>query len=89
LRSNSIDTKRMIPRGRGKIVIIGSLMRGLDAALRGRPWRYLVAEDGIKLLTQAMTAEWAAQGIQANAICPVCMIPEMTQALIDNPTFDA
>jgi gluconate 5-dehydrogenase len=38
---------------------------------------------------QAMTAEWAQHGIQANAIGPGYMITDMNQALIDNPTFDA
>ena len=41
------------------------------------------------MLTQAMTAEWAGHGIQANAIGPGYMITDMNQALIDNPTFDA
>jgi gluconate 5-dehydrogenase len=41
------------------------------------------------MLTQAMAAEWAAAGIQANAIGPGYMITDMNQALIDNPTFDA
>ena len=41
------------------------------------------------MLTRAMTAEWAAHGIQANAIGPGYMATEMNQALMSNPTFDA
>ncbi len=78
--------KRMIPRGRGKIVNIGSLM---SAVGRATVAPYTVAKGGIKMLTQAMTAEWAGHGIQANAIGPGYMITDMNQALIDNPTFDA
>ena len=36
-----------------------------------------------------MAAEWAASGLQANAIGPGYMITDMNQALIDNPAFDA
>lgn len=78
--------KRMMPRGRGKIVNIGSLMSGLARATVAP---YTVAKGGIKLLTQAMTAEWAQHGIQANAIGPGYMMTDMNQALMDNPTFDA
>jgi gluconate 5-dehydrogenase len=78
--------KRMIPRGRGKIINIGSLMSGLARATVAP---YTVAKGGIKLLTQAMTAEWATSGIQANAIGPGYMLTEMNEALVNNPTFDA
>jgi gluconate 5-dehydrogenase len=78
--------KRMIPRGRGKIVNIGSLMSSLGRATVAP---YTVAKGGIKMLTQAMTAEWASAGIQANAIGPGYMMTDMNQALIDNPTFNA
>ena len=78
--------KRMIPRGHGKIINIGSLT---SALARATVAPYTVAKGGIKMLTQAMAAEWAAHGIQANAIGPGYMITDMNQALIDNPTFDA
>ena len=41
------------------------------------------------MLTRSMTAEWAASGIQANAIGPGYMLTEMNTALIENPQFDA
>lgn len=78
--------KRMIGRGRGKIINIGSLT---SALARATVAPYTVSKGGIKLLTQAMAAEWAASGIQANAIGPGYMITDMNQALIDNPDFDA
>lgn len=78
--------KRMIGRGHGKIINIGSLMSSLARATIAP---YTVAKGGIKLLTQAMAAEWAAQGIQANAIGPGYMMTDMNRALMDNPTFDA
>jgi gluconate 5-dehydrogenase len=78
--------KRMIPRGYGKVINIGSLT---SALARATVAPYTVAKGGIKMLTQAMAAEWAASGVQANAIGPGYMITDMNQALIDNPAFDA
>jgi gluconate 5-dehydrogenase len=78
--------KRMIARGGGKIVNIGSLTSELARATIAP---YTVAKGGIKLLTKAMAAEWAVHGIQANAIGPGYMITDMNEALISNPQFDA
>jgi len=78
--------KRMIPRGFGKIINIGSLTSELARATVAP---YTVAKGGIKMLTRAMAAEWAAHGIQANAIGPGYMLTDMNQALVENPTFDA
>lgn len=78
--------KRMIPRGHGKIINIGSVT---SAFARTTIAPYAVSKGGIKMLTQAMAAEWAGSGIQANAIGPGYMITDMNQALIDNPAFDS
>lgn len=78
--------KRMIPRGHGKVINIGSLTSELARATVAP---YTVAKGGIKMLTRAMAAEWAAHGIQANAIGPGYILTEMNQALVDNPAFDA
>ena len=78
--------KRMLPRGRGKIVNVGSLTSGVARATIAP---YAVSKGGLLMLTRSMTAEWAASGIQANAIGPGYMITDMNQALIDNPAFDA
>jgi gluconate 5-dehydrogenase len=68
--------RRMIPRGRGKIVNIGSLTSELARATVAP---YTVAKGGIKMLTRAMAAEWAAHGIQANAIGPGYMLTDMNR----------
>jgi gluconate 5-dehydrogenase len=78
--------RRMIPRGHGKVINIGSLTS--DAA-RATVAPYTVAKGGIKMLTRAMTAEWAAHGIQANAIGPGYMLTEMNAALLENEAFNA
>jgi gluconate 5-dehydrogenase len=78
--------RRMIPRGRGKIVNIASLTSELARATVAP---YTVAKGGVKMLTKAMAAEWAEHGIQANAIGPGYMLTDMNEALVNNPQFDA
>jgi gluconate 5-dehydrogenase len=78
--------RRMIPRGRGKIINIGSLTSELA---RATVTPYTVSKGGIKMLTRGMAAEWGEHGLQANAIGPGYMLTDMNQALIDNPQFDA
>ena len=50
---------------------------------------YTAAKGGIKMLTRAMAAEWAAHDIQANAIGPGYIDTEMTKPLIADPKFDS
>ncbi|WP_296994861.1 SDR family oxidoreductase [Thalassospira sp. UBA1131] len=78
--------KRMVKRGYGKIVNIGSLTSELARATVAP---YTVAKGGIKMLTKAMAAEWAEHGLQANAIGPGYMLTDMNEALTSNPEFDA
>jgi gluconate 5-dehydrogenase len=79
--------RRMIERGRGgKVINIGSLT---SEVARATVAPYTAAKGGIKLLTRAMTAEWAESGIQINAIGPGYMLTEMTRSLTDTPSFDA
>jgi gluconate 5-dehydrogenase len=79
--------KRMIARGKGgKVINIGSLMSEVG---RNTIAPYTAAKGGIKMLTRAMTAEWAIHNIQANAIGPGYFHTQMNQALVDNLTFDA
>lgn len=77
--------RRMAPRGRGKIINIGSLTSELARATVAP---YTVAKGGIKMLTKAMAAEWGEAGIQANAIGPGYMVTDMNEALLSNPDFD-
>lgn len=76
---------RMIPRGRGKIINIASLIS--DRA-RPRIAPYAAAKGGLKMLTQSMAVEWAGAGLQVNAIGPGYMKTDLNQALVDDPRFD-
>jgi gluconate 5-dehydrogenase len=79
--------RRMIARGSGgKIINIGSLT---SEGARATVGAYTAAKGGIKMLTRAMSAEWASATIQANAIGPGYILTDMNQALVDNAAFDA
>ncbi|MCK7611364.1 SDR family oxidoreductase [Roseibium sediminicola] len=77
---------RMSSRGSGKIINIGSVM---STVARATIAPYSVSKGGIKLLTQAMAAEWSSMGIQANAIGPGYMETDMNEALIADHDFNA
>jgi gluconate 5-dehydrogenase len=77
--------RRMVVRGRGKIVNIGSLT---SEAARATVAPYTVAKGGVKMLTRAMAAEWAEHGIQANAIGPGYMLTDMNEALVNDAAFN-
>ena len=76
----------MIPRGHGKIINICSVQTDL-----ARPTiaPYIAAKGGLRNLTRAMTAEWAASGLQINGIAPGYIHTEMTQNLVDDEQFNS
>lgn len=77
--------RHMIPRGAGKIINIASVQTDL-----ARPTLapYTASKGGIRNLTRAMTAEWAASGLQINAIAPGYIHTEMTKKLVDDTVFN-
>lgn len=75
--------RAMLSQGSGKIVNIASLLSfqgGITVPA------YAAAKGGVAQLTKALANEWAARGIQVNAIAPGYMATELTQALQDNET---
>ena len=78
--------RRMIPRGRGKIVNIASVQSEL-----ARPGiaPYAATKGAIRQLTRGMCTDWAKHGLQINAIAPGYFKTELNQALVDNPEFSA
>lgn len=78
--------RHMIPRGSGKIINIASVQTDL-----ARPTiaPYTASKGGIRNLTRAMTAEWAGEGLQINAIAPGYIHTEMTQNLVDDEAFNS
>lgn len=78
--------KRMIPRGRGRIINICSL--AVNAA-RASIAPYGASKAAVANLTRGMATEWAKHGINANAIAPGYFKTELNTALVANPEFNA
>jgi gluconate 5-dehydrogenase len=76
--------RRMIPRGRGKIINIASVQSEL-----ARPGiaPYTATKGAIKQLTKGMYTDWARYGLQVNAIAPGYFRTELNQALVEDPIF--
>lgn len=77
--------RHMIPRGRGKIINIGSVQCELA---RPSIAPYTAAKGAVKNLTKGMCADWARHGIQVNAIGPGYFATPLNRALHENPEFD-
>ncbi|WEF24825.1 2-dehydro-3-deoxy-D-gluconate 5-dehydrogenase KduD [Paracoccus sp. S3-43] len=75
-----------LPRGRGKIVNIASLL-SFQGGIRVPS--YTASKHGVAGLTKLMANEWAAQGLNVNAIAPGYIETNNTQALRADPARSA
>lgn len=74
--------RRMLEKGRGKIVNICSVLSfqgGVNVV------GYSTAKHGMAGLTRALASEWAARGINVNAVAPGYIATELTQQLQRDP----
>lgn len=74
--------RRMLERGDGKIVFIASLLSfqgGINIP------GYTASKSGIAGLTRALANEWAARGVNVNAVAPGYVRTDNTQALREDP----
>jgi 2-dehydro-3-deoxy-D-gluconate 5-dehydrogenase len=74
--------KRMVERGSGKIIFTASLLTfqgGITVP------GYAAAKGAIGQLTKALANEWAAKGVQVNAIAPGYITTDNTTALRADP----
>jgi 2-dehydro-3-deoxy-D-gluconate 5-dehydrogenase len=74
--------RRMVDRGQGKVIFTASLLSfqgGINVP------GYVAAKSGIAGLTKALANEWAARGVNVNAIAPGYIATDNTQALRDDP----
>ena len=78
--------RRMLPRGRGKIINICSVMSELGRATIAP---YTASKGAVKMLTKAMCAEWGKHNIQANGISPGYFGTELNQTLMADEKFSA
>ena len=78
--------RRMIPRGRGKIINILSVN---SVAARASIAPYSATKGALKMLTQGMCVDWARHGLQINGIAPGYFDTELTRPLVADPEFTA
>jgi 2-deoxy-D-gluconate 3-dehydrogenase len=75
--------RHMIAQGAGKIINIASLLSFQGGVTVPS---YAAAKGGVAQLTKALSNEWAAKGVQVNAIAPGYMETDNTEALRKDPT---
>jgi 2-deoxy-D-gluconate 3-dehydrogenase len=78
--------RRMVARGRGKIVNISSLLAfqgGITVPA------YAASKGGVAQLTKALANEWASKGVNVNAIAPGYIHTDNTAALAADPVRNA
>ncbi len=74
--------RAMLERGHGKIIFTASLLSfqgGINVP------GYTAAKSGLAGLTRALANEWAARGVNVNAIVPGYVATDNTQALREDP----
>jgi len=78
--------RRMVPRGRGRIINIASVQAEL-----GRPGiaPYAASKGAVKMLTKGMAIDLGPHGINVNGLGPGYFKTELTQKLVDDPAFTA
>ena len=74
--------KRMVARGRGKIIFTASLLTFQGGILVPG---YAASKGGVGQLTMALTNEWAGHGVNVNAIAPGYISTANTEALRNDP----
>jgi len=78
--------RRMVPRGRGKIVNVLSVQ---SEVARPGIAPYSATKGGLKMLTKGMCADLAPAGIQVNGLGPGYFETELTAALVADEQFSA
>ncbi|MEC9343513.1 MAG: 2-dehydro-3-deoxy-D-gluconate 5-dehydrogenase KduD [Pseudomonadota bacterium] len=72
----------MLPRGRGKIINVASIL-SFQGGIRIAS--YTASKGGLAGITRLLSNEWAARGVNVNAIAPGYVVSNNTQALRDDP----
>jgi 2-deoxy-D-gluconate 3-dehydrogenase len=72
----------MLQRGQGKIINMASLLSFQGGVTVPA---YAASKGGVAQLTKALSNEWAAAGVNVNAVAPGYMETDMNRALIEDP----
>jgi 2-deoxy-D-gluconate 3-dehydrogenase len=81
-RLTQLAGRHMLAKGYGKIINIASLLSFQGGVTVPA---YAAAKGGVAQLTKAFANEWAAKGVNVNAIAPGYMATDNTEALQNNP----
>jgi gluconate 5-dehydrogenase len=76
----------MIPRGRGRIIMVTSIAGPLG---RANDSVYIAAKGGLAGFVRALAVELGPQGITCNAIAPGYFATETNAAMVDDPEVEA
>jgi 2-deoxy-D-gluconate 3-dehydrogenase len=76
--------KRMIGRGGGNIINLGSIFSVVG---KENFSVYSATKGGVLLLTKTLAIEWARHGINVNAIGPCATLTPMVAPLLEDPAF--
>ncbi|MGE5617217.1 MAG: SDR family oxidoreductase [Bacillota bacterium] len=81
--SREVGKRCMLPRKRGKIVNVASILGLIGGGDRSRPGTiaYNASKGGVVNFTRSLAAEWAADNINVNAIAPGFFPTKMTKGL--------
>ena len=78
--------KQMIPRGRGRIINIGSLTSVMGSAGLGP---YGATRGGIRQLTMSLADDWGPHGITVNCLAPGWFKTDQNKIMYEDPEWVA
>jgi gluconate 5-dehydrogenase len=83
--TQEVGRRSMIPRGRGRIINVASVLGLTGGNDAGRPatLAYNTTKGGVVNFTRALAVEWARFNINVNAIAPGLFPTKMTRGLIE------
>jgi gluconate 5-dehydrogenase len=83
--TQEVGRRCMVPRQRGKVINIASILGLIAGAERERPGTigYNTSKGGVISFTRTVAAEWAQHNINVNAIAPGFFPTKMTKGLLE------